>query len=141
MKISQVKIQNFKILEDIDISFKGGLTFLNANNGCGKTTFQEAIKWCLYGDAGPNTDEPLASALASDEAREVAVSVQIVVQNPESDERIEITRGVLWDVAANRESSKEAGGQLRLRIDGLINAKPTQVPDNPRVWIEKNFPS
>ena len=141
MKIRHVTIRNFKILEDVDIAFEGGLTFLNANNGCGKTTFQEAIKWCLYGDAGLPTDEPLASKIASEDSNEVEVSVTIVVESLESDERIEIVRRVPWNVSANRPSEKEVGGHLRIRIDGLKKARAARVEENPRIWIEKNFPS
>lgn len=141
MKIRQVAVRNFKILQDVDITFEGGLTFLNANNGCGKTTFQEAIKWCLYGDMGLREDEPLASKIASEDSNEVEVSVTIVVESFESDERIEIARRVLWNVEANRPSDKEVGGHLRIRIDGLKGARATHVEENPRLWIEKNFPS
>jgi DNA sulfur modification protein DndD len=141
MIITQVRILNFKILENVDIEFDGGLTFLNANNGCGKTTFQEAIKWCLYGDSGPDDSEPLASKLASEHEDEVDVSVKIMVESPEKDERIEITRQVRWNVKGNRPSDSEVGGQLRIRISGLKNARAAEIVNNPRVWIEENFPS
>lgn len=141
MKIRRVTIRNFKILQDVDITFEGGLTFLNANNGCGKTTFQEAIKWCLYGDMGLREDEPLASKIASEDSNEVEVSVSIVVESFESDERIEIARRVLWNVAGNRPSEKEVGRDLRIRIDGLKEARATRVEENPRSWVERNFPT
>lgn len=142
MKIRRIEIRNFKILQEIDIAFDGGLTFLNANNGCGKTTFQEAIRWCLYGDHSAGDSEPLASSLATG-GPEVQVSVKIDVENPKNDEAIEISRSVLWDVARNRPSESEMGSKLRVRISGLKKAKVkgAEVLSNPRSWVEENFPA
>jgi DNA sulfur modification protein DndD len=141
MKICRVTIQNFKILQDVDITFDGGLTFLNANNGCGKTTFQEAVKWCLYGNLSSSDSEPLASKIASEESAEIEIVVRIMLENPEKDDRIEITRQVLWNVAGNRPSEREVGGKLRVRIDGLKKARAAEVLENPSRWVEDNFPS
>lgn len=140
MKIRRVTIRNFKILQDVDISFDGGLTFLNANNGCGKTTFQEAIKWCLYGPNALNLNEPLASSLAAGSSSEVEVSVKLMVEDYERDENIEITRTVIWNTVGNRAADHEVGANLQIRIDGLEKPKSAEVLQNPKVWIEANFP-
>ena len=47
-----LKIQNFKIYEDVEISFAGSgpgnLTIFVAKNAAGKTSLVDAIKWVLY---------------------------------------------------------------------------------------------
>ena len=52
--LKRVKIENFRQLRDIDVSFgvddEKSLTVIRAENRTGKTTFQQALSWALFGD-------------------------------------------------------------------------------------------
>lgn len=52
--LKKVKIKNFRQLRDIDINFgiedEKPLTVVRAENRTGKTTFQQALSWALFGD-------------------------------------------------------------------------------------------
>ena len=54
MKISAVRIRNFKLLKRIDIEFSveksKPLTVIRAENGSGKTSMLQALRWALYGN-------------------------------------------------------------------------------------------
>ena len=53
MKIVAARIHNFKLLRSIDLSFgvnRGKpLTVIRAENGSGKTSTLQALRWALYG--------------------------------------------------------------------------------------------
>ncbi len=53
MKISEIKINNFRQYKDIKLVFPSAsqydLNYILAENGIGKTTLLNAITWCLYG--------------------------------------------------------------------------------------------
>ena len=50
MKISSIKIKNFRTLEDIEISFDGYFSSISGKNNAGKTTVIKAIKYLFKGD-------------------------------------------------------------------------------------------
>ena len=53
-KILSFRASNFRSLRDIELEFSTHadkpLTVIRAENGSGKTTILEAMKWCLFGD-------------------------------------------------------------------------------------------
>lgn len=53
MKIAAARIRNFKLLRNIDLSFSTDrerpLTVIRAENGSGKTSTLQALRWALYG--------------------------------------------------------------------------------------------
>lgn len=58
--ISRVEIRNFKCHEFIQWSLDEGITVVVAPNGKGKSSFEQAIAWCLYGSpAVPCNQEEL----------------------------------------------------------------------------------
>lgn len=54
MKLLRARIQNFRLLKDIDLEFGAdqakGLTVIRAANDSGKTTLLTALQWGLFGD-------------------------------------------------------------------------------------------
>lgn len=50
--ISNVSIKNFRTYRDAEVDFdeSTGVYLLSGDNGAGKSTFLNAINWCLYGD-------------------------------------------------------------------------------------------
>jgi exonuclease SbcC len=49
MKLTRLRLTNFRQHADSDIPFDGGLTGIIGPNGAGKSTILEAIAWALYG--------------------------------------------------------------------------------------------
>ena len=66
MRLESAHIRNFKLLEDIDLSFatqlERPLTVIRAENGSGKTSILHALRWALYGDRGVPTGKRLTAA-------------------------------------------------------------------------------
>ena len=60
MKLQNARIRNFKLLRNIDLEFSTSqntpLTVIRAENGSGKTSTLQALRWVLYGTKG--LDEP-----------------------------------------------------------------------------------
>ncbi|MBF0748895.1 hypothetical protein AXY37_10625 [Mammaliicoccus lentus] len=55
MKIKSIHIENFRQFRDFKLKFnvndvKKNITVIRAANSTGKTTFMQAIKWCLFGE-------------------------------------------------------------------------------------------
>ncbi len=61
MILNRVKIRNFRQYVDVDMDFakeKGkNFTIIQGDNGTGKTTFLNALSWCLYGVESYSTDK------------------------------------------------------------------------------------
>lgn len=49
IKFRDLYIKNFRNINELHISFKDGITELQAENGVGKTNTLSAILWCLFG--------------------------------------------------------------------------------------------
>src|SRR3954467_9411956 len=47
MHLGMVRVQNFRNLQDISVSFKAGLNVLVGENNIGKTNLLDAIRWAL----------------------------------------------------------------------------------------------
>lgn len=81
MKIVAARIRNFKLLRDIDFSFSidpnKPLTVIRAENGSGKTSTLQALRWALYGKEV--LDDPLVRLSPADwpESDLCTISVEI----------------------------------------------------------------
>ena len=68
MKIVAARIRNFKLLREIDLGFSTDpqkpLTVIRAENGSGKTSTLQALRWALYGK--DVLDEPLVRLSPAD---------------------------------------------------------------------------
>lgn len=68
MKLQNARIRNFKLLRNIDFSFStqqdAPLTVIRAENGSGKTSVLQALRWALYGTKG--LDDPLVRLSPAD---------------------------------------------------------------------------
>ena len=82
MKIARAAFEHFKILNNVEVDF--GITdtnifFLNGFNGRGKTSFQEALYWCLY-DRAPEGGLANRRALKDSASKTIDVSVTLEFQ-------------------------------------------------------------
>jgi exonuclease SbcC len=73
-----VSIRNFRCHLTLDVELDEGLTHLKGMNGEGKSTFFEAIKWCLYGGRGGNAPWP---SLLDGRKRARATTVEITTES------------------------------------------------------------
>src|SRR5882672_4319685 len=56
MRLTALRLANFRQHADTFIEFDSGLTGIIGPNGAGKSTILEAVAWCLYGRAALRTD-------------------------------------------------------------------------------------
>lgn len=80
MKIKSIKIQNLGPYQDVKVELDGAqssLIFINGNNGRGKTTFLNALKWCLFKGTRP----PIARASIAESgvAKPIEARVEIEI--------------------------------------------------------------
>ena len=81
MKLQRARIRNFKLLRDIDLEFSTRqdkpLTVFRAENGSGKTSTLQALRWALYGAKG--LDEPSVRLSPADwpDGQQCTITVQI----------------------------------------------------------------
>jgi exonuclease SbcC len=70
MRLSSLRLQNFRQHADTRIEFRRGLTGIIGPNGAGKSTILEAIAWAIYGaPAARGTNETIRFAGAPGRAR------------------------------------------------------------------------
>ena len=80
MRIDSAHITNFKLLEDVELRFSTDLarplTVIRAENGSGKTSILQALRWGMWGEEGIPTGMPLTST-AVPIGRSVTVQVSV----------------------------------------------------------------
>ena len=87
MRLQSLTMRNFRQYKKVDMIFpksKHDLHILKGKNGVGKTTFLNAINWCLYEDEPHAFDENTAGQILNVTANkddEVLVSISVVADN------------------------------------------------------------
>lgn len=92
MRISRIRMKNYRQYKDIDISFKKSkshdIHLLIAKNGSGKSNFLNAITWCLYNEEPHLSEQNSALPIMNidilekmKEGEEGKLSVEIEVKN------------------------------------------------------------
>jgi len=144
MKISNVEIKNFGILHDIEINFeadKKNIVFLNASNGGGKTTFQSALAWCIYG-VKPDEEKFLSSyELKKIKIGEVVKVSTKIVLDPDQDGRISIIeRAQNFEKVGNSEAKLIGNETLNVLQRNRGPGALTEPHPAPAAWLKKFFP-
>ena len=69
MRLDSAHITNFKLLEDVELRFSADpsrpLTVIRAENGSGKTSILQALRWGMWGEEGIPSGMPLTSTSVS----------------------------------------------------------------------------
>jgi len=142
MKISSIKIANFKLLADITVEIpahQSGLVFINGLNGHGKTTLKSSLEWCLFG-ANQGNDFVSHSTLKGKQPGDfVEVSVEVEFSNSDNSKTY-VKRFQTMNVLDGSKSSPSSQPSLLIRIQPANPADPTEILDNPDAWLEKNLP-
>lgn len=141
MKLTRAEFQHFKILDDVKIDFDVAQTnifFVNGFNGRGKTSFQDALYWCLY-DIAPEGGLANRNALAKNQGVALEVSVIFEFQLEDDDfESVEIRR----TTEITLEQGVQRVNNARLSILGRNpgDSSFTEPIANEEQWIHKRFP-
>ena len=81
MKLRSVRIRNFKLLRSIDFGFANErntpLTIIRAENGSGKTSTLQALRWGLYGAKGLDDSSVRLSPADWPDGKPCTISVEI----------------------------------------------------------------
>lgn len=90
MRLVQVQIQNFKLLEDVTLNFSTDLdrplTVVRAENGSGKTSILYALIWAFYGSDGLAEQQGDLRLTSTAAAPGESVTVQVRVRFDHTDE-------------------------------------------------------
>lgn len=106
MLLKSIKLKNFRQFKDAYLEFATGkdgrnVTIINGENGSGKTTFEQAFFWCLYG----KTDFTDKVLLNKDKIRELRPSrseeVEVELQLWQGDVEYHLTRSQKYHIDYN----------------------------------------
>lgn len=145
MRFTRVRIKNFRILEDVDVDLNHSLVFLNGNNGHGKTSFQSAVSWCLYGENQlPQLDDAdvgLVSQLQVEKNSGKGIypfSVEVDLDFPEKGQKVNLKREVQWNV--EKERALPGSEKFVVRVSSTDKSASTQVIDPGESWVDRWLP-
>src|SRR6059058_3974016 len=71
MRITRLRLRNYRVYDDLDLELPPGLIGVYGANGSGKSTLMEAIRFGLYGRARTSNDEIRTSGVNADCVAEV----------------------------------------------------------------------
>ena len=137
MRLSFLRLQNFRQHADTYIEFQPGLTGIIGPNGAGKSTILEAIAWAVYGSsAARGTNDTLRFVRAGARSR-VAVELGFelgghayrVVRTPSQAEAERAVQRLDDRVAQlDNEDVKRAAGTLRDKLREVQQAAQNSDP-------------
>ena len=84
MRLESVKIHNYRLYHDFEIEFprrEKDVQIIVGDNGVGKTTFLNAINWCLYGDEPHAFSEEDSLPILNLDAKDDTAFVELVVSS------------------------------------------------------------
>lgn len=146
MRLVGVQINNFKLLEDVDIQFSAEsdrpLTVIRAENGSGKTSFMAALLWAFYGMEGlPALARGLRlTSSAAPAGRAIDVSVMVEFEHTDDNDmktRYRLIRTVSETPTAG-DSVNRANERVRLLRITAAGEEDVQPAD---ALISKFVPS
>lgn len=146
MILQRIRVQNFKLLRDIDVTLSCApdrpLTVIRAENGSGKTSLHYAIIWGLYGMKGLKAmTQPKDLALASKATPAgTPVTVQVALDFEITDEygsaEYRLERTVL-------ETPQGAQAPVRTREEvtlSKVTSAGHEIIEQPELWLEQWLP-
>jgi DNA sulfur modification protein DndD len=140
MKLTRAEFSHFRILDDVKAEFETGKTnifFVNGFNGRGKTSFQDALYWCLY-DRAP--DDGLANKSALRNAKGLVVTVSVTLEfklDDEEFESVEIRR--VAEVTEEGRKQRIINSRLAVLARSPGESSFTEPIANEIEWLHKRF--
>ena len=140
MKLTRAEFSHFRILDNVKAEFETGKTnifFVNGFNGRGKTSFQDALYWCLY-DRAP--DDGLANKSALRNAKGLVVTVSVTLEFQLDDEEFESVE-IRRIAEVTEEGRKQRIVNSRLVVLGRNPGESsfTEPIANEIEWLHKRF--
>lgn len=145
MRLRRVGIENFLVLQDIDVVFEDTkVVFLNGLNGRGKTTFQKALSWCLYG-IEPSENPSILSDSAFEPGTRPGAKAKVSVRmffdvNTEDFATIEIERNQWFECLGGTEGKPVTQPQLTILGKGPNNSDANVPLPDPEGWMKDYYP-
>jgi len=146
MKISSVKVSNFKRLKNFNLDLtdsNSNLAFVNGSNGNGKSTFLKTFRWCFFGEQISPLDFSFATLDALEPGEISQILVEVRLQINEAGDVATVCR----EQAVRRTDSEEAKTveflgpeELSIIIAYANHAIPSEVIPDPRAWLESYLP-
>lgn len=142
MKLKSLRIRNLGPYPDIDLDLShndSGLIFVNGNNGRGKTTFLNSLKWCLFGGARPPVSRYTIASRGVAEPIEVRVEAEL---EDDTGRTLILEKSQLVTVMDDGETERNVG---LATLSGKLRSpdKPTQdLPDASHVveeWLPRKL--
>lgn len=149
MKISRIRLENFRQHKSIDIeldSSRSSFTILKGRNGAGKTNFLKAINWVMTGKLAKDESKFELTSLVSNSASKEASKGDII----EVIVRLDIDLGTSGMAQIERSARFVKSGESIQDLDFsgtnlsvmVLEDKSSgyQKEPNPEIWLEKIFP-
>ncbi len=146
MKITQIKVENFRQHRNIEIdlsSAQSDFVVIRGDNGTGKTNLLRALKWVIYGDIDLNSDKAEHRLLSNSVFNEMksgdVKDTKVVIELSHEDG--------LDTVLTRTQTFKKSGvnliehGESDLKIQvkrGALHG--FEVEPDPKAWIQKYLP-
>ncbi len=140
MLISRIKLMNFGVFQDVDIDFGSkaeGITFINGNNGRGKTTLLDALKWCLYSDGQPKVALRTLQEVQNDDVFEVAVEISFDLGSGSSAKVLRTQNFRKVDATTPVSASQPV---LEIKTTTPDPLDGVRVEANADAWLHKRLP-
>jgi len=146
MKISSVKVSNFKRLKNFNLDLtdsNSNLAFVNGSNGNGKSTFLKTFRWCFFGEQISPLDFSFAALDALEPGEISQILVEVRLQINEAGDVATVRR----EQSVRRTDSEEAKTveflgpeELSIIISYANHAIPSEVIPDSRAWLESYLP-
>lgn len=82
LKITNVRIKNFRNINELELNFKDGINEIKAENGKGKTNTLSAIMWCLFGkNIYDNKLFPISPIIDNEERNDLTTNVTLIIND------------------------------------------------------------
>ena len=145
VSITKIELNNYRQYKNITIDFERNknshLHILKAKNGTGKTTFINAITWCLYGEEKYLDDSEKALNLPNEKVVEntnengnVNVTARITMKDSDTNQIIVITREhkyrVNFNIISKNKKTMFEQEKFNIAITNLSNITNSNIIDN-----------
>ena len=144
MIIKKIYISNFGILKDTTLDLNemnDNVLFINGENGRGKTTFQSAIKWCIYGTEPANQNKFFSNStlieMQENEKKYINVSITLSIEDGKS---ATIERKQYFEKNKLGYAVKYGKSDLVIKITESMPNREVSTHPNPEAWLNEKFP-
>ncbi len=140
MLINRIKLKNFGVFQDVDIDFgtkAEGITFINGNNGRGKTTLLDALKWCLYSEGQPKVALRTLQEMQADDIFPVSVEITFDLG---SGSTARVSRSQDFRKIDTTNSTSASPAELEVKTTTPDPLDGVRVEANAEAWLQRRLP-